>query len=104
MAAGLESDGPGRFKVQGDLNFATAASLWQESSRLFPPHSTLLVDLAGVTRSDSAGVALLVEWLRQAQARRQTLQFAHIPAQMQAIIQIADLQHLLPVLREEQPV
>ncbi|MCP5419230.1 MAG: STAS domain-containing protein [Gammaproteobacteria bacterium] len=97
MTASLEPVGEGRFKVAGELSFATVNTLWQQGAQLFAPHSALLVDLQGVTRADSAGVALLVEWLRQARLRSQILQFAHIPPQMRSIIAIADLDRVLPV-------
>ena len=54
------------------------------------------VDLGGVRRSNSAGVALLVEWLREAQQRQQVLLFTNVPAQMRAIIEVVDLETLLP--------
>ncbi|MEE4377326.1 MAG: STAS domain-containing protein [Candidatus Competibacteraceae bacterium] len=99
MPASLEQRGDNHFAVQGELNFASVVGLWQESERLFPNHSNLTIDLTGISRSDSSGVALLVEWLRLAKQRQQSVQFSHIPTQMQAIIQVADLTKLLPAVR-----
>lgn len=98
--ASLKSNGNGRFQLHGELDFATATELWRESKILFAHNAPVQIDLAGVTRSNSAGVALLVEWLRQAKARQQVLQFINLPAQMNAIIQVADLETLLPVLSD----
>jgi len=99
MSASLEQRGEHHFAVRGELNFASVVGLWQKSERLFPNRSALTIDLADVSRSDSSGVALLVEWLRQAKRRQQSLQFTHIPMQMQAIIQVADLAQMLPAVR-----
>ena len=66
MAAQLEKAGDGDFVLRGELNVDSVTALWQESIERFRGLSRLSVDLAGVRRSDSSGVALLVEWLRQA--------------------------------------
>jgi len=95
MAARIEDQGEGRFAVAGELNSATVLRLWEESTALFRQCPPLSIDLGGVSRSDSTGVALLVEWLRLARSRGADLRFHHIPPQMQAIIQIADLEELL---------
>ena len=40
------------------------------------------IDLSGVTSSDSAGLALLIEWLSVAQAAGRSLKFENIPLQL----------------------
>lgn len=95
MAARIEDQGEGRFAVAGELNAATVSTLWEESAALFRHHPPLSIDLGDVSRSDSTGVALLVEWLRLARSRGTDLRFRHIPPQMQAIIEIADLEEVL---------
>ena len=96
MAATLQDRGGGEFAIEGDLDFQSVAALWQQARRSFRQQPALRIDLAGVNRSDSSGVALLVDWLRQARERGQDLQFVNIPAQMQAIVQAAGLDGLLP--------
>ena len=54
------------------------------------------IDLSRVSRSNSAGVALLAQWLCQARRRQRELLFVGIPAQMRAIIRVVDLETLLP--------
>ncbi|MCB1825317.1 MAG: STAS domain-containing protein [Candidatus Competibacteraceae bacterium] len=83
-------------RVQGELNFDSVAALWETTEALFADTSLLRIDLSGVSRSNSAGVALLVQWLRQARRRQRELLFVDIPAQMRAIIRVADLETLLP--------
>jgi phospholipid transport system transporter-binding protein len=97
MPVSLENRGAGRFAVQGELNLASVSTLWVESVRLFKQQAPRCIDLAGVSRSDSAGIALLVEWLRQARAQGQDLQFVNVPPQMLAIIKVTDLDTLLPM-------
>ncbi len=83
-------------RVQGELNFDSVAELWETTEALFADTSLLRIDLSGVSRSNSAGVALLVQWLRQARRRQRELLFVDIPAQMRAIIRVVDLETLLP--------
>jgi phospholipid transport system transporter-binding protein len=53
--------------------------------------------LNGVSRANSAGVALLVAWLGRLQRRQQAVTFVNVPAQMRAIIEVADLDTVLPL-------
>lgn len=84
--------------VEGEMNFMTVPALLQAMHNLFPASSSEAhIDLAGVTRGDSAGLALLVEWLRLAQARDIRLQFHNFPSQLRDIARISDLLPLLPL-------
>ena len=97
MPAQFEACGAGAFAVRGELDFGAVEALWRETEERFREQPPLRIDLGGVSRADSAGVALLVEWLREARARGQDLRFVNVPAQMLAIIRVADLEDLLPL-------
>lgn len=85
-------------RVEGDLTFATVAALLTASRPLFSGGSgDLRVDLSGVSRADSAGLALLIEWLRLARGAGRTLRFQAVPAQMQAIAAASGLSDFLPL-------
>ena len=81
--------------VAGALTFETVPDLYQNSSSWFEGAGELILDLAQVERTDSAGLALLIEWLRRAQVENRTLRFANIPAQVQTLIRINGLQDAL---------
>jgi phospholipid transport system transporter-binding protein len=53
------------------------------------------VDLRGVTRSDSAGLALLVEWLRESEIGGNTIKFVNVPAQLLSIARVCGLEDIL---------
>ena len=97
MPAYLETLGEGKFIVRGELDFGTVEALWQQANGQFQAYPSVRIDLSAVDRADSAGVALLVEWLREAKARGQSLQFVNTPAQMLAIFRVTDLEDLLPL-------
>lgn len=93
--ATAERDGA-TLRVRGELNFESVVELWRTTGPLFAADPPARVDLSGVSHANSAGVALLVDWLSQARQRRQELVFLNVPVQMRAIIQVADLDAMLP--------
>jgi phospholipid transport system transporter-binding protein len=95
-SAMIERDGD-TLRVRGELNFASVADLWRATGPLFATDPPTRVDLGEVSHSNSDGVALLVDWLGQARHRQRALVFFNVPAQMRAIIQVADLDTVLPV-------
>jgi phospholipid transport system transporter-binding protein len=87
----------GTFVLRGELSFSTVTSLMQQSAQLLWQADQLTLDLDGVTRTDSAGLALLIEWLRIARHKGKTIQFRNIPRQLMAVAEVVGLDRLLPV-------
>ncbi len=99
-AARLDSSAKDRFRLSGVLGFHTVPELWQQTRMLFHDCQSLTIDLSGVERSDSAGLALLVEWMREAARCGVELRFVNMPAQMLAIARVSSLDRILPLSRE----
>lgn len=95
MSAAFESAGPGRFRVSGDLAFDTVPGLWAASRAALDAAPEILIDFDGVARVDSAGLALVVEWLRTAAGDRRQLRFANVPDKLLALARISELEPLL---------
>ncbi len=87
--------GEGRFLVEGELDFDTAGAALARSRQLFRDYSVIELDLSGVRRADSAGLALLLEWVNWARNSAREIQFDHIPAQLLAIAQISEVDDML---------
>ena len=67
-------------------------------------HADATVDLAAVERADSAGLALLVEWLRAARGRGARLRFDNVPAQLRAIAATSGLdRHIFEAVEQIKP-
>lgn len=94
--ATAERDGD-TLRVQGDLDFDSVAALWDATESLLAADPPTRIDLNEVRRASSAGVALLVAWLGQIQRQRRAVIFVNVPAQMRAIIEVADLDTVLPL-------
>jgi phospholipid transport system transporter-binding protein len=93
--AKLESLGAGRFRVSGVLDASTAREVLEQSESRFEQFKELDVDLGGVGESDSAGLALLIEWLRIARQGEKTIRFANVPAQIEALARISEVEDLI---------
>ncbi|MBL1321836.1 MAG: STAS domain-containing protein [Methylophaga sp.] len=84
------------FHVAGELTFATVNTLLEQAPTLFDNHHKLNIDLAAVTRSDSAGLALLIDWMRLAKTNSKEIMFYNIPVQITAIANASGVDELLP--------
>ena len=85
--------------MSGVLDAATAPELLEESSAKFSNQSgvDIHVDFASVAESDSAGLALVIEWLRLARQRGQRMSFANLPKQLLALARISEVEELIQV-------
>ena len=81
--------------VSGALTFDTAPGLYHASKGWFVAGAELMIELAQVERADSAGLALMIEWLKRAKVAGCRLQFANIPDQVQTLIRVNGLQAAL---------
>jgi phospholipid transport system transporter-binding protein len=95
--ARLESLGTGRFRVSGVLDASTAADVLEQSEPRFAqaPEPQIEVDLGGVGESDSAGLALLIEWMRVAKQAGKQIHFANVPEQIAALARISEVEDLI---------
>lgn len=94
----FESNSLGNFKLSGLLTITTVSDLWSQSTTLFAGDTPeVILDLADVSQSDSAGVALLIALVRQARMNKKKICFTHLPAQMLAMLKVSGLEQVLPV-------
>lgn len=85
------------FSLNGDLTFQTFNAVWQPGcDQIQQCQSPVHIDLSGVTRCDSAGVAMIIDWFRAAKKMNKDIILLQIPAQMQAIVKVSGLTKLFP--------
>jgi phospholipid transport system transporter-binding protein len=84
-----------RFSITGTMGFATVTKLLELSKELFDDLPVIRLDLSGVTKGDSAGMALLLEWINWARAYQREIYYSGIPAQIVAIARISEVEDLL---------
>lgn len=86
------------WKITGPLSFDTANALLLESHELCQQGELpSRIDLQDVSCADSAGLALLVEWLRQAELKQHQVVLDNFPKQLIALAEISDLGELLKI-------
>lgn len=81
--------GAGLFVIDGDLTFATIDKQTLKSCTFLMPGKDITIDLRQVTCTDSAGLALMIEWLKQARSRRTQLHFQNIPKQLLTLAKLS---------------
>jgi phospholipid transport system transporter-binding protein len=91
----LKSEGGGQLALSGPLVFATASELLDASRGMFAGGSAISIDLGGVTKVDSAGLALLLEWLRWGSADGRTVRFTALPEKLLAIARLSGVDEML---------
>lgn len=88
------------FRVDGVLDFATVPDLDARSATLFAGARRVIVDLSGVTAANSAGLALLLEWQRQARRADRTLFIRNLPRALASLAAMSELESCLPATAE----
>jgi phospholipid transport system transporter-binding protein len=83
-----------RSRVVGSLEFATVAKLLPLGTAAIEGGHAAVIDLSGVTDSDSSGLALLIEWLSIAKASGHSLHYENMPAQLHQLAGLSEVEGL----------
>lgn len=81
--------------MSGVLDATTVGEVLKQSEERFASVPHLEVDLGNVSETDSAGLALLIEWVRRARESKRDIQFANVPGQISALARISEVEDLL---------
>lgn len=91
----LDNGTPGTLGVSGVLSFDTAAMALRAIQSALAAGSVARLDLAGVSHSDSAGLACVLAVMAEADRRGQALQVVRMPAGMQVLAQVCEVEPLI---------
>jgi phospholipid transport system transporter-binding protein len=83
-----------RSRVLGSLEFATVSKLLPLGTAAIESGHASVIDLAGVTDSDSSGLALLIEWLSVAKESQRSLRYENMPAQLHQLAGLSEVEGL----------
>jgi phospholipid transport system transporter-binding protein len=88
---------PGRFAARGALNFANAKAARSEGLHALRTSSArdLEVDCSGITHSDSAGLAVLLDWMALMKKEGRPLCFDNLPSALLAVARIGGVEEML---------
>lgn len=85
-----------RMLLSGAVTLANVAQILDEGRR-HVDEGVRTVDLGEVTELDSALLALLLVWLREARARGHALVFTRLPASLRTIAGLYGVDELIPI-------
>jgi phospholipid transport system transporter-binding protein len=93
----IDVTAPGKIAVNSAMTFQTARRLCAAGVQCFVRDGSpvMVVDCAGVTQTDSAGLAVLIEWRRWAHQRGRHLKFVNLPEQISAIAHLSEVSEVL---------
>ena len=93
--ASFEVREDGRSLVSGPLHYTTVTALLPMGVNAIDSAQAAVIDLAGVTTSDSSGLALLIEWLSVAKVGSRRLRYENIPTQLHQLARLSEVEELL---------
>jgi phospholipid transport system transporter-binding protein len=94
----LEKINGQQYSLSGELTMKNVPQVALETAPMIASMSgEVSIDLSNITRADSAGLALLIDWLRIARRKKVTLRFERLPEQLLQIVQVCDLHSVLPI-------
>lgn len=87
----------GRLAVVGELTFASARQARQLGTAALESAKSpdIVIDCAGVTRADSAGLAVLLDWLSWGRRQSRGVRLENLPDSLLAIARISEVDGLL---------
>jgi len=93
----LTAAAAGALSAKGPLTFASARRACELGVQMLTQNAgaKLEIDCHGITLSDSAGLAVLLEWLAVARRAGRSLRYTKLPEGLAALAQISDVQELL---------
>ena len=74
--------GAGQFIIDGDLTFSTIDKQTVKSVAFLNASKHITIDLCRVACTDSAGLALMIEWIKYTRHHRAHITFKNIPEQL----------------------
>jgi phospholipid transport system transporter-binding protein len=98
-ACRLEQREPGHWLVSGDLGLETAAAMLASGQSAFAGVQDAAVDLSGITDADSAGLAVLIEWVKAARQSGRRIEFSGLPPRLAELARIGGVADFLPTAR-----
>jgi len=72
----------GHFVIDGDLTFATIDKQTLKSFSFLKAAKEITINLSRVSNTDSAVLALMIEWIKYSRQNRTQLSFKNIPEQL----------------------
>lgn len=84
-----------KFLVSGDLNFGNVMSVYAKSVNYLNQCPEFVFDFSGLNSSNSAGLALVMEWIKFAKRCGKPIKFEHLSKDLKSIAHAAGIDVLI---------
>lgn len=91
----IEQAAEREYRISGDLVFATAKEILAAGEKLLENTSVVTFDLEGVSHTDSAGLAVLLEWMAIGRGSGADIRYRNLPESMLEIARMSNALSLL---------
>lgn len=81
--------------VSGRLSFSNVMLLLAESQKLIRNSDDVVIDFAQVTASDSAGLALIVEWVKLTRSLKKRITLQNISGELMSLARASSLDKVI---------
>ena len=92
--ASLEQRDKHSYQITGNLDFSTVTDVLTRFNALKLDHD-VSIDLSGLERTNSAGLALLLELLADARDQNRKIVFTGVPETLLDLAEMSNVKHLL---------
>jgi len=89
----ISHQGNGVFLVTGTLTFATIDHKTIKLISCAKHCKAVVLDLQAVSSTDSAGLALMIEWIKYAREQHVSLSFTNVPQQLLTLATLSGLEN-----------
>jgi len=84
-----------QLQMSGELDFWNVMSIYKKSLSLLEASPELHFDFSRLKASDSAGLALIVEWIKLGKQLNKPVRFTHLSEDMMSIAKAAGIDGML---------
>lgn len=82
------------YQLVGELDAKSVPEFWQTRATWLPQQPQITLDLAKVTRVDSAGMALLLHMQQQLAQQKQSMTLKNVPQQLDMLLELHNVREI----------
>lgn len=83
--------------VSGDIDFSTVVSLRTDGENYIQRMTKIIFDFTQVMQANSAGLTLMLSWLRCAKQLNKNIEFRNVPISLITMAKVCDLTAILRI-------
>lgn len=90
----------GQYRLSGSLDRDTVPAFWRQRNQWMPHNKQLTVDLADLSRVDSAGMVMLLHLCQQLKQAGSSVMLRNVPQQLNTLFRLSHIELMLAACME----